>query len=112
MMNDSYIEHKNFAKIRTLNILDAANFLGAHKETIRRLAASGELPGVKIGRSWIFIEHDLVMYMRSKYASGVTSQGAVQRSNKWRCTKETIRGGLVSPIKEKEYREALGLAIK
>ncbi|WP_242605417.1 helix-turn-helix domain-containing protein [Legionella anisa] len=112
MMNNSNIEQHNLAEIKTLNILAAANFLGAHKETIRRLAASGELPGVKIGRGWIFIEHDLVVYMRSKYARGVTSQGAVQRSNKWRFTKETTRGGLVSPIKEKEYREALGLAIK
>ncbi|MFU7598119.1 helix-turn-helix domain-containing protein [Legionella pneumophila] len=97
----------------TLNILEAAKLLGAHKETIRRMAAGGQIPGVKIGRSWIFIEQDLVMYMRSKYSKGVTSQGAVHRSNnQWRFTKETQRGGLVSPIKEKEYKEALGLAIK
>lgn len=98
---------------RTFNIMEAAEFLGAHKETIRRMAVSGHLPGVKIGRSWRFIEQDLVVYMRSKYSQGVTSQGAAHRSNKqWRFTKETQYGGLVLPIKEKEYREALGLAIK
>lgn len=97
----------------TLNILEAAKLLGVHKETIRRMASSGQLPGVKIGRSWIFIEQDLVMYIRSQYAKGVTSQSAVHRStNQWRFTKGTQRGGLVSPIKEKEYKEALGLTIK
>lgn len=52
--------------MKTFNITEAAEFLGAHKETVRRLAAKGQLPGVKIGRSWRFIENDLVIYMRSK----------------------------------------------
>ncbi|MGC1181333.1 helix-turn-helix domain-containing protein [Legionella sp.] len=97
--------------MKTLNILETAQFLGAHKETVRRLASSGQIPGVKIGKKWIFIERDLVEYIRSKYSSVVTSQGAaVQRSNKlWRFTSGTLLGGLASPIKEKEYKEALGL---
>lgn len=99
--------------MNTLNIEQAAEFLGAHKETIRRLVASKEIPGVKIGKKWIFIEQDLVEYMRSKYSTGVTSQGAAQRSKQeWRFTKEIPLGGLVSPIREKEYREALGLATR
>ena len=97
----------------TLNIADVASILGAHPETIRRLAASGEMPAIKIGKSWRFLQEDLVIYMRSKYARAVTSQGAAHRSNKqWRFTKETRHGGLASPIKEKEYNEALGLPIK
>lgn len=99
--------------MQTLNIEQAAKFLGAHKETVRRLVASGKLPGVRIGRGWRFIEQDLVIYMRSKYPGGVTSQGAVSRRDKqWRFTKETRFGGLVSPIMDKEYSEALGLPIK
>ncbi|MBA2649685.1 MAG: helix-turn-helix domain-containing protein [Legionella sp.] len=98
--------------MKTFNIEEAANFLGAHKETIRRMVVRGEVPGVKIGRKWIFIEQDIVMYMRSRYAAGVTSQGAVNRSNKWRSTSEIQLGGLASPIKEKEYKEALGLKTK
>ena len=99
--------------MKTFDILQAAEFLGAHKETVRRLAANGQLPGVKVGRSWRFIQDDLVIYMRSKYARVVTSQGAVHRSNKqWRFTKETKPGGSILPIRDKEYREALGLAIK
>ncbi|HAT8266879.1 TPA: helix-turn-helix domain-containing protein [Legionella pneumophila subsp. pneumophila] len=99
--------------MKTLTIEQAAHCLCVHKETIRRMAVSGEVPAVKIGRSWVFIEEDLAAFIRSKYACVVTSQGAVQRSNnKWRSTSETILGGLASPIKEKEYREALGLATK
>jgi hypothetical protein len=71
------------------------------------------MPAIKIGKSWRFLQEDLVIYMRSKYARAVTSQGAAHRSNKqWRFTKETRLGGLASPIKEKEYNEALGLPIR
>jgi excisionase family DNA binding protein len=51
---------QNINPVRTLNILEASQLLGAHKETIRRMAASGVIPGVKIGRSWRFIEHEVV----------------------------------------------------
>ncbi|OGV37764.1 MAG: MerR family transcriptional regulator, partial [Legionellales bacterium RIFCSPHIGHO2_12_FULL_35_11] len=71
--------------MRTFDIIEAANFLGTHKETVRRMVAGGQLPGVKIGKSWRFLQDDLVFYMRSKYARVVTSQGAAHRSNKqWR----------------------------
>lgn len=94
----------------TLDIEEAAHFLGAHKETIRRLAASGELPAVKIGRRWKFIEEDLVMYMRSKYARNIISQGADVRSKtRWRFTNETTGGGFRSHTTDKEFNEALGL---
>lgn len=103
----------NAPPIRTLNIIEASQFLGAHKETVRRLAATGNIPSVKIGKGWRFIEQDLVIYMRSKYARDVTLQDAVHRSNEeWRFTKGTQLGGLASPIRDKEYNEALGLAIR
>ncbi|HEM0348701.1 TPA: helix-turn-helix domain-containing protein [Legionella pneumophila] len=97
--------------VRTLNINQAAQFLGAHKETIRRLAVSGKIPAVKIGRGWRFIEQDLVVYMRSEYSSRVTSQGAINRSKQWRFTEGMKFGGSALPTMDKEYREALGLPI-
>jgi excisionase family DNA binding protein len=96
--------------MKTFNIEEASEFLGAHKETVRRLVMVGKLPGVKVGRSWRFIEQDLVLYMRSQYPERVTSQGAViRRKEQWRFTKGTRSGGSVSPIMDKEYNEALGL---
>ena len=101
---------KNPIFLRTFDILETAKLLGAHKETVRRLAASGELPAVKIGRGWRFIEQDLALYMRSQYSGRVTSQGAVIGSNEtWRFTKGTKFGGLASATMDKEYNEALGL---
>lgn len=98
---------------KILNILEAAQLLGAHKETIRRLVACGKIPGVKIGKGWRFIEQDLVLYMRSQYATHVTPQGAINRSmEQWRFTKEMQYGGSASPTMAKEYSEALGLPIK
>ncbi|MDP3559381.1 MAG: helix-turn-helix domain-containing protein [Legionellaceae bacterium] len=96
--------------MKTFNINQAAEFLGAHKETVRRLVANGHLPGVKIGRSWLFIEQDLVIHIRNKYSTCDASQGVHNGSNTvWRSTKEKKFGGLISSTKEKEYVKVLGL---
>ena len=96
--------------MKTLNLEQAAELLGAHKETVRRQAAIGQLPAVKIGRSWIFIEQDLVMHIRNKYSSRDASQGDHYRRNKkWHSTKEMGSGGLISSTKEREYAKVLGL---
>lgn len=96
--------------MKTLNIEQTAQFLGAHKETIRRLAARGHLPAVKVGRGWRFIEEDLVMYMRNKYSNRDALQGVQIRTNDlWHSTKEIMSGGLISSTRENEYEKALGL---
>lgn len=97
--------------LRTLSLPEAAQFLGVHKETARNLAASHRLPGAKVGRSWRFLEDDLVTYLRSLY-SGDASQGVVNhRSNKttWHSTNVTVFGGLTSPTRDEEYEKVLGL---
>ena len=38
--------------MQTLDLHQAAAFLKIHKETLRRKAASGEIPGAKPGKSW------------------------------------------------------------
>ncbi|RUR11602.1 helix-turn-helix domain-containing protein [Legionella sp. km772] len=96
--------------MKTLDINQAAQFFGAHRETIRRMAATGKLPGVKVGRSWVFLEQDLVMHIRNKYSSCDASQGVHNRSSKtWRSTKEMGSGGLTFSTKENEYVKVLGL---
>jgi len=37
-----------------LDAHDAAQFLGAHVESIRRLARKGDIPAYKIGKDWRF----------------------------------------------------------
>ncbi len=51
----------------TLDINQAATFLGIHVDTLQRRAASGIIPGAKPGRSWRFLREDLVIYLKSLY---------------------------------------------
>ncbi|MDI1351593.1 MAG: helix-turn-helix domain-containing protein [bacterium] len=108
--NSSLRSHPDSNSHRTFDIHEAARFLGAHTETIRRLAFRGEIPGVKIGRKWIFIEQDLVMYIRNKYSICDASQGVNMRSIElWHSTNEMASGGLTSSIRESVYAKVLGL---
>ncbi|OGO92823.1 MAG: hypothetical protein A3F10_04840 [Coxiella sp. RIFCSPHIGHO2_12_FULL_42_15] len=96
----------------TLDLAQAADFLGINKETARHRAAQGKLPGAKVGRAWRFLEEDLVTYLRSLYPDQA-SQGVNHRNKTiWHSTKEIKSIGLISPTMEQEYNAALGLATK
>lgn len=49
------------------NAKEAAEFLGAYVETIRRLARKGELPAYKIGKDWRFRKEDLLTWAKTHY---------------------------------------------
>jgi len=101
--------------MKTLDLKEAAAFLKMTPEGLRRKAAMGEIPGAKPGKRWCFSEDDLAEYLRSLYASPAkTSWGVVgiDRRTTWHSAKEVTLGGLESPMLEKEYNKALGLAIK
>lgn len=51
---------------RTFDLTECAEFLCVHETTAQELAKNGTLPGAKIGRSWVFLEEDLVEYVRSE----------------------------------------------
>jgi hypothetical protein len=68
--------------LRTLALNEAAAFLHMHPEEVRTRAKRGLIPGAKTGRCWVFLEIDLVEFVRSLYpvrrqALQVTSQEAV-----------------------------------
>jgi excisionase family DNA binding protein len=52
--------------MNTLDINECAEFLKVNKNTASELAAKGMLPGAKIGRAWVFLEDELVEYLRSE----------------------------------------------
>ena len=41
-----------------LNAQETADFLGAHVETVRRLARRGQIPAFKLGKDWRFWAQD------------------------------------------------------
>lgn len=52
--------------MKTLNLRECAEFLKIERSRALNLAGSGVLPGAKIGRSWVFLEEDLVDYLRTE----------------------------------------------
>ena len=50
--------------MKTLNLTEAADLLKVHENRVMALAGAGEIPGAKIGRAWVFIDEDLIAYVR------------------------------------------------
>ena len=62
--------------MQTLDVDECASFLKVHPTTVLELAAAGELPGAKIGRAWVFLQDDVVEYLRGQVRAQV-----LQRKN-------------------------------
>lgn len=58
----------------TYDAEEAADLLKVARSTVLELAESGELPGAKIGRAWVFIADDLIEWLRGKTAAQVKSR--------------------------------------
>jgi excisionase family DNA binding protein len=50
--------------MKTYDINEAADFLKIDRSTALELAHVGTLPGAKVGRAWVFMEDELVAYLR------------------------------------------------
>ena len=50
--------------MKTYDINEAADFLKIDRSTALELAHLGTLPGAKVGRAWVFLEDELVAYLR------------------------------------------------
>lgn len=53
--------------MKTLNLKEAAAFLHLHPHTLEAKARAGEVPGAKPGKCWVFLDFDLVDWLRSQY---------------------------------------------
>lgn len=47
-----------------MSVSDVARFLQIEEQTVRALARSGELPGVKLGKHWRFLRSELLRALR------------------------------------------------
>lgn len=50
----------------TVPLAQAAERLACSPEHLMRMARKGEVPGAKIGRTWVFLEEDLSALVRSR----------------------------------------------
>lgn len=62
--------------MKTLTLKEAADVLRVHPMTLRREAAEGRVPAARAGRAWIFLEEDLLDWIRSQYASTARAAGS------------------------------------
>ncbi|MEO8717901.1 MAG: helix-turn-helix domain-containing protein [Burkholderiales bacterium] len=100
--------------MRTLNVREAAELLNLHPVTVQERARAGEIPGAKPGKAWVFIEEDLVGYLRSLYPLGRQAlQGDGKENDACHSTGARARrtGGSDLPTTESDYSKALGLPI-
>lgn len=79
----------NTGNFTSLNLDEAAEFLGLHPDTLQQRAKAKLIPGNKEGKEWRFYDVDLIEYVRSQY----------QRNEKCLSTKEKEAriGGMTSP---------------
>ncbi len=89
----------------TLDLEEAAEFLGLHPNTLQERAKAKEIPGAKIGKNWRFIDVDLIAYLRSQYAASSNES----ENKKCHSTSGVKRGGSILRTRVSEFDEALGL---
>jgi hypothetical protein len=58
--------------VNTIGLTAAALLLHIHPKTLAARAAKGDIPGAKVGRAWVFIEEDLLAFMRGQYVEKVS----------------------------------------
>jgi hypothetical protein len=98
----------------TLTLQEAAAFLKIHPVTLLNMANGGIVPGAKIGKRWVFVEIDLVEYIRSQYPRRAL-QGEHERNitcHSSNAGTPRIGGSNSRHAADRLYSEALGLPTK
>ena len=100
--------------MKTLDLQEAAAFLRMNPETLRQKTKAGIIPGAKPGKSWVYVEEDLIDFIRSQYT--VPAEQVVQVAGKevipchLPAKARKAFGTSVSQSQmESEYNAALGL---
>ena len=57
--------------MKTLTVEDVSEILSWHPDTVRRKACTGELPAAKVGKRFIFLEEDIIAWIRSQYVKPI-----------------------------------------
>jgi len=100
--------------MKTMDLLDASKLLMLHPQTILQRARSGELPAAKPGKCWVFIEEDLINWLRQQYTYTRQDVSANKNGESTCSLKESkARAGIINfPLTEKQYTDLLAPATK
>ncbi len=97
--------------MKTLDLHQAAEFLSMNPEALRQKVKAGTIPGAKPGKRWVFLEEDLVQYIRSQYAPDWRATRVADNEEETSChfSAETKLGGSTSVHQaEQELDDLLG----
>ena len=64
---DQMASDRNFADVRFLTVAEVASMMRVSKMTVYRLVHNGELPAVRVGRSFRVPEQAVQDYLRTAY---------------------------------------------
>ncbi|MEM7708970.1 MAG: helix-turn-helix domain-containing protein [Pseudomonadota bacterium] len=99
----------------TIGTTEAARLLHCCSETVKRRARDGELPGRRVGRSWVFLRADVLNYVRGYTGPERSPHLSGRRLQSCKSTNvvNAASGGSGSHRRiTEEYASALGLPIK
>lgn len=69
-------------RVRFLTVLEVAEVMRVSKMTVYRLLHSGELPGVRVGRSFRVPQDALDSYLRSSATAFVDDEASARREDR------------------------------
>ena len=65
----------------TIGSTECADLLRCTAEQIEEMARAGDIPGIKIGRSWLFVQSDLLAYIAEKAREEAQERRARRQPN-------------------------------
>jgi excisionase family DNA binding protein len=103
----------NLDAIDVLTVEQAAEILGVHSETVRRLARAGELPATKVGRHWRFRRQALERWFH-RQTVGAGRRVLIVDDDAAMCAALTrmLAPLGVTTVEHTDAREALALALR
>jgi len=101
--------------MRTIGLKEAATFLQMSPSALQQKVKYGYIPGSKPGKCWVFIEDDLVSYLRSLYSQKQQAllSGCDEEVSICHSTIAVKSGGSISGRQvDSEYAALLGLTTR
>jgi hypothetical protein len=94
--------------MKTITLKEAAVLLKLHEEEVRRRAKLGLVPGAKPGKCWVFLEDDLVAWLRSQYRIPAASSPATGEDlSKWHSINAVEHGGSTTRFQQESALDVL-----
>ena len=93
--------------MKLYDLQEAANFLKLNPEVVRKRAFKGDIPASKKTGRWLFVESDLIEWLRSGYG-----ENKCFTEEKTKITSQQVIGGQTLHCTDSEYTKALALKTK